>query len=71
MPNCCGSTSARRCWRRTPWQLNSGRGLNRLRVLAGDRKRSQLLEQMRGDPAGETERLAEYIAQLPSAKASS
>lgn len=37
-------------------------GLERLRELADRRQRSQLLERMRGDPAGEKERLAEYMA---------
>ena len=37
-------------------------GLDRLRILANNRKRSRLREQMRGDPTGETQRLADYIA---------
>ena len=44
-------------------------GLDRLRALADRRQRSKLLEQMRGDPAGEKERLAEYMALRQSAEA--
>ena len=44
-------------------------GLKRLRELADRRQRSQLLERMRGDPADEKERLAEYMALRRSAAA--
>ncbi|MYF09787.1 MAG: DNA primase, partial [Gammaproteobacteria bacterium] len=44
-------------------------GLERLRELAGRRQRSELVERMRGDPAEEKERLAEYMALRQSAEA--
>lgn len=44
-------------------------GLERLRELAGRRQRSELLERMRGDPADEKERLAEYMALRQGAEA--
>ncbi len=44
-------------------------GVERLREVASRRQRSELLERMRGDPAEEKERLAEYFTQLRSAKA--
>ena len=44
-------------------------GLERLRQLADRRRGSQLLERMRGDPAEEKERLAEYMALRRNAEA--
>jgi DNA primase len=44
-------------------------GLERLRELADRRQRTQLLEQMRDDPAAERERLAEYMALRRGAQA--
>ena len=44
-------------------------GLERMRELAGRRQRSELVERMRGDPAEEKERLAEYMALRQSAEA--
>ena len=44
-------------------------GLERLRELAGRRQRAELVERMRGAPAEEKERLAEYIALRQSAEA--